>query len=66
VWHVGDGDVEAREAGEAAEHEEGQDEGVGRGVEAEGEGRGGGGEAEGDLWRERLVAMHNVGMSWWG
>ncbi|KAL8954294.1 MAG: hypothetical protein Q9193_007297, partial [Seirophora villosa] len=46
----GDGDVEAGEAGEAAEDEEGEEEGVERGAQAEREGCGGGGDAEGDLY----------------
>lgn len=45
----GDGDVEAREAGEAAEDEEGQEEGVEWGAKAEGKGARGGGDTEGDL-----------------
>lgn len=45
----GDGDVEAGEACETAEDEEGEEEGVEGGAEAEGEGAGGGGDAEGDL-----------------
>lgn len=48
---VGDGDVEAREAREAAEHEEGEDEVVEGGAEADCEGGGGGGDAEGYLFR---------------
>jgi len=53
----GDGDVEAREAGEAAEDEEGEEERVDGGAQAEGEGADGGGDAEGDLWvgRRELV-----------
>ena len=50
LWEGGDGDVEAREAGEAAEDEEGEGKGVERGAEAEGEGGDGGGDAEGDLF----------------
>jgi hypothetical protein len=46
----GGGDVEAREAREAAEHEEGEEEVVDGGAETEGEGCRGGGDAEGDLW----------------
>ena len=45
----GDGDVEAGKAGQAAEDEEGEEEGVDGGAEAEGEGADGGGDAEGDL-----------------
>lgn len=40
------GDVEAREAREAAEHEEGQAEGVDDGAQADGEGHHRGGDAE--------------------
>lgn len=45
----GDGDVEAREAGQAAKDEEGEEERVDGGAQAEGEGADGGGDAEGDL-----------------
>jgi hypothetical protein len=45
----GDGDVEARETGEAAEDEEGEQDVVDGGAEAEGEGCGGGADTEGDL-----------------
>lgn len=45
----GNGDVEARKAGEAAEDEEGKEERVERGAQTEGEGADGGGDAEGDL-----------------
>lgn len=55
LGHVGDGDVEAREAGQAAQHEEGEDEVVGGGAEADCEGGGGGGDAEGDLFRVALA-----------
>ena len=44
-----DGGVEAREAGEAAADEAGEDEGVEGRAEAAGEGEEGGGDAEGDL-----------------
>lgn len=46
---VGGGDVEAREAGETAEDEEGKANVVERGADADGEGDDGGSEAEGDL-----------------
>lgn len=46
----GDGDVEAGEAEEAAEDEEGEEDVVGWRAHAEGEGGGGGGDAEGYLW----------------
>lgn len=49
LGHHGDGDVEAREAREAAENEEGQEQVVDRGAETEGEGSGRGADAEGDL-----------------
>lgn len=45
----GDGHVEAREAGQAAEDEEGEEDVVEGGADAEGEGGAGGGDAEGDL-----------------
>lgn len=45
----GGGDVEAREAGEAAEHEEGEADVVERCAQADGEGDDGWGEAEGYL-----------------
>lgn len=50
---VGDGDVEAREAGQTAENEECEDEVVGGGAEADCEGGGGGGDAEGYLFINR-------------
>ena len=53
LGHVGDGDVEACQAREAAEHEEGEDEVVERGAEADCEGGGGGGDAEGYLYSSR-------------
>jgi hypothetical protein len=45
----GCGDVEAREAGQTAQHEEGEEEVVEGGAQAEREGCRGGGDAEGDL-----------------
>lgn len=61
----GDGDVEAGEAGEPAEDEEGEEEGVEGGAEAEGEGAGGGGDAKGDLgWG--LLDLFELGGSWEG
>ncbi|KAK0986829.1 hypothetical protein LTS01_009773 [Friedmanniomyces endolithicus] len=54
---IASGDVEAREAREAGEHKEGEEELVERGAEAEGEGAGGGGDAEGDLARCQSLAM---------
>lgn len=58
--HGGDGDVEAREAGEAAEDEEGEEERVEGGAQAEGEGADGGGDAEGDLGKESAKTRF-----WW-
>ncbi|KFY20136.1 hypothetical protein V493_07741 [Pseudogymnoascus sp. VKM F-4281 (FW-2241)] len=63
LGHVGDCDVEAREACEAAEHEEGEDEVVGGGAEADCEGGGGGGDAEGYLFREWQLAYCSVILS---
>ena len=53
LGHVGDGDVEACQAREAAEDEEGEDEVVEGGAEADCEGGGGGGDAEGYLYSSR-------------
>lgn len=50
LGHHGDGYVEARETGEAAQDEEGEQDVVDGGAEAEAEGCGCGGNAEGYLW----------------
>lgn len=54
----GNSDVEASKAGEAAEDEEREEEGVKWGAEAEGEGGGGRGDAEGDLYHILLEHDH--------
>jgi hypothetical protein len=49
LGHVGNGDIEAREAREAAQHEEGEEDVVDGRAQTEREGGRGGGYAEGDL-----------------
>lgn len=51
LGHIGGGDVEARETGQAAEDKESEAEVVERGADANGKGDYGRGETKGDLWK---------------